>query len=747
MSIKTSKFIVTPLRGMDQRWEARPNHASYIQNMTWSDQDSWRSSYGYRKINPDIAVVGDDGTTILNVFEDGPILSSLYWFCQHGNALQWLVYENQRGHLRYFNGSTTDAVNGYGSWMYDVSGGLFDSTGSRNCLFEQSATFFTMYGSNLYMVNGIDAPIVFDGRKATRAGFSGKPSPPMVYITPKSMIAGEFKSGVGYTDSGNQYKYVVTFVNERGQESRFSNPSEKLEFATKVAVTTKNSVGAIVTFPATGSYRRLVTVHIPTGPPGTVARRIYRTQNMVSFSEEIGAGSGGVSSITTEKLREAQYGREFYYVTEIQDNVCKIYQDHISDVELGGLSISEDFGDFPRNATMLAVFKNTMFVAGEMNEELMYSRPMQPEVFPIDNVFNLSDNQTSLITGMYATGDSLVVFKYRAIYLVKGDPVNGFFAQTLTTDIGCICNESIREVPGVGLVFLANDGIYVLEGTYSTASQTKFFKLSQGLREIFKRVNTEFAHKFRSVINHSDREYWLSVCLDSDTSPNTIIKFSYEIGAWSIYTDMPNVGMVEVQDHRSYIYFAGDSVRSLNGGAHGLYVYGGSNTNNISSNVSKYTEEQLATIVKARTSIYETVNVNFNGIYENFAPARVQARVVGYGNTLDMQVFTNRDSDTKMATSATSTQSRPLEDQNFPLYGTALYGVGIYREHRPIVARFDFSTANKGPVSEIRLIFTSPFLFEIINYELEARLGQSRDVINLTEKFGGGSASKGGITR
>ena len=342
MSIKTSKFIVTPLRGMDQRWEARPNHASYIQNMTWSDQDSWRSSYGYRKINPDIAVVGDDGTTILNVFEDGPILSSLYWFCQHGNALQWLVYENQRGHLRYFNGSTTDAVNGYGSWMYDVSGNLFDGTGSRNCVDEQSATFFTMYGSNLYMVNGIDAPIVFDGRKATRAGFSGKPSPPMVSITPKSMVAGEFKSGVGYTDSGNQYKYVVTFVNERGQESRFSNPSEKLEFATKVAVTTKNSVGAIVTFPATGSYRRLVTVHIPTGPPGTVARRIYRTQNMVSFSEEIGAGSGGVSSITTEKLREAQYGREFYYVTEIQDNVCKIYQDHISDVELGGLSISED---------------------------------------------------------------------------------------------------------------------------------------------------------------------------------------------------------------------------------------------------------------------------------------------------------------------------------------------------------------------------------------------------------------------
>ena len=53
MSIKTSKFIVTPLRGMDERWEARPNHASYIQNMTWSDQDSWRSSQGYRRLVSD----------------------------------------------------------------------------------------------------------------------------------------------------------------------------------------------------------------------------------------------------------------------------------------------------------------------------------------------------------------------------------------------------------------------------------------------------------------------------------------------------------------------------------------------------------------------------------------------------------------------------------------------------------------------------------------------------------------------
>ena len=744
MSIKTTKFIVAPLRGMDQRWEARPNHASYIQNMTWSDQDSWRSSVGYRRLRKENRIITDEGVSFLNRMDADPIPSSLYWFSQHGNALQWLMYEDHQGNFRYFYGSSINGPMGsnYGtSNIYDASGVKIE----RNCLEEQSATYFTMYGSNLYMVNGIDAPIVFDGRKATRAGFSGKPIAPEAFFTPKGLIAGEFKTGVGYKDSNNQYKYVVTFVNERGQESRFSNPSGKLDFDTKAEIAIVNSIGTAGKFKEGGTYRRLITVNIPTGPPGTVARRIYRTQNMVSFFEEIGGSSGGVSTTTTEQLREAQYGREFYFVTEIQDNVCKVFQDQISDVELGSLSLDEDFGDFPRNATMLAVFKNTMFVAGEMNEELRYSRPMHPEVFPFDNVFNLSDNQTSLITGMYATGDSLVVFKHRAIYLVKGDPVTGFFAQTLTTDIGCICNESIREVPGVGLLFLANDGIYVLEGTYSTASRTKFFKLSQGLRNIFGRVNTQFAHKFRSVINHTDREYWLSVCLDSDISPNTLIKFSYEIGAWSVYTDMPNVGMIEVQDHRSYIYFAGNSSSVLSGGARGLYVYGGSNTNNIPTTATgpqasyNWSPSQIESVVKSRTSIYETVNINFNGNYENFSPARVQARVVSYGNSISMEVYTNRDSDTKMTTSATATQLRPLEDQDFPLYGTAVFdGSNVYREHRPIICRFDFSTANKGPVNEIRLIFTSPYLFEIINYELEARLGRSRDIINLTEKLGGG---------
>jgi len=306
---------------------------------------------------------------------------------------------------------------------------------------------------------------------------------------------------------------------------------------------------------------------------------------------------------------------------------------------------------------------------------------------------------------------------------VKGDPSNGFFGQTLSTDIGCIARHTIREVPGVGLVFMASDGIYVLEGTLSnTGTVTRFIKLSQPLRSVFDRINFEFADRFRSVIYHRDREYWCSVCMDGKTVPDTIIKFAYEIGAWSIYDLMQTAGMTEVQDHRGYLLFAGPN-SDADDGARGLYVYGGVNDKHKSGAVA---------------SVYETVNIAFNSVWESFSPARVQTRVVGYGNTVSMAVFVNREPAT-VATTASGAQKRALEDRLFPLYGTVVPDTGaVYKEHRPIIVRMDFSTMHKGPVNELKLRFTCSDEMEILSYELEGRVGRTRDVVNLSEKFGGG---------
>ena len=49
----------------------------------------------------------------------------------------------------------------------------------------------------------------------------------------------------------------------------------------------------------------------------------------------------------------------------------------------------------------------------------------------------------------------------------------------------------------------------------------------------------------------------------------------------------------------------------------------------------------------------------------------------------------------------------------------------------------DFSTMHKGPVSELKMRFTCSDEMEILSYDLEGRVGTTRDVVNLTEKMGG----------
>ena len=124
MAIRTSKFVVAPLRGIDQRWESKPNYAQEILNMTWNDQDSWRTSAGYDRISQDrppktetvvtpsnqdtdatdeikisSSTTPTKGTTTftqtstipVNTYDTNAAPNSLFMHTTHSNALQYLV--------------------------------------------------------------------------------------------------------------------------------------------------------------------------------------------------------------------------------------------------------------------------------------------------------------------------------------------------------------------------------------------------------------------------------------------------------------------------------------------------------------------------------------------------------------------------------------------------------------------------------------------------------------------------------
>ena len=746
MSIRTSKMRVAPLRGMDQRWQVNPTSASKIVDMTWSDQDSWVRAGGFSYIVRDYLPddwngIGDNTSftpqdvvtetsggdnvitqqTLQTAFTSSPTTNpyirsasrapinaysqeddspiSLHWFAQHNGGLQWLVYETSAGKLRYFNGSRAPVA----PWtdVYYIDGKAMDGTNYKRKVVSTpwEGTQFATFAARLYLVNGFNKPLVFDGRKASPAGYDISPDTPSADFANNGGIDRVAQSqllGVGYPNNGSTditstFRYRVSFINERGNESPLSQPIQ-----ISVTASRTNSV----------QTQSLITVEIPRGPEGTVARRIYRTQNARDVSGD---------------LRTKVFSEEFFFHSEIQDNVTDMFIDGLPDSALGSLVDDLDFGVFPQQSSMIALFKGRSFVAGENDNIVRYSRPNFPEMFPVDNQLDLSDTSGSRITALYATKNSLVAFKDRGIYLIKGDSTDGFFAQTLTRDIGCLAPSSIREVPGLGLMFLSSDGIYVLEGALeNTGTRTAVVKMSTPIRDLIRDINFSAVENCRSIIYHRDREYWLSVPIKGNQRATRTLKFSYEVGAWSYMEDMPIKDMTETEDHRGYLFFVSNEAAT--------------------KGIHHYNRGYLTKAGTALQTQYETSDIPFGSVYENFVPVRVQGRIIGYGNNdLEMNFTTNRELTQAYETNKTTQQKRPLEDKNISVYGTTAWGDGsVYAQHRPVYARFDINTMHKGPVNEVKISFTpTSGRIELLEFQMEARIGSRRDVINLTSKMGG----------
>lgn len=750
--MKTQSFTLARLRGVDLRYQVSSDSASDIQDMHWSLNDSWTSCGGFRPItnyNQNYTPWGDvvyrplisadylpaptpgggstGGTSSSGAVSLGPsfggadaqyiAIESLHWFAQHNGARQFMVWEDSDGKLVRFRGDTPSApyVN-----LIDRQTNEWD--GVERVRYVRTtpgpATQSVVWGGRIYMVNGQDEPIVYDGRVTGRAGYIQAPSPPSAELvfrdfseTDTSYWLGtrlrnqglgssqpfEASDGEGnYSDAKLcGYKYRVTFVNRRGQESPMSEPC------------------AVVSFECGDEGKtRFVQVTLPTGDAETVARRIYRTRDIYdAFGQPT----------------SRDYGFNFYFVKEVQDNITTVIEDGVSDGNLGSLADPEDFGPWPPQARFISTFKNTLFLAGMPNNQIRFSAPNMPEVFPLNNVFDISEGDGGEVTGIYPTRNALVIFKPRGIYLVKGDPLNGFYVQTLTKDIGCIAADSIAEVPGVGVVFLSESGIYVLEGALeNTGSATGITELSVPIRKWFDDLSDSALSGAVGIVYHKDREFWLCLPGLGETENTVVYVFHYSVGAWSRRFDVPVRCAVETKDHRGYLFFgSGDVVARP-----GIYVYTHSEIRRGSS-----WGNPVGQVVQP---LYQTSSLNFGNVYAGIQPAYVNIYAVARGSLgLSLNLNVNRELDQSLDEAKTREQ-RDLIQPELSFSSELLYVDDTkWGHYRPIPFRYDVSLMHESLVTELQLVMTAtkasnPHI-ELVGYDIEAKVGAQRDIRVLTD--------------
>ena len=754
-------------------------------------------------------------------------IKSIHWFAQHNGARQWLLFEEENAvynpntglvepsgttTLKAFDGSLSKPGAYYPTpddqkpsrtlvqYLSRYNTEPLAYTDSRHDGDLSISTQSQSFGGRIYLVNGYDEPLVFDGDHCERAGFADSPPAP-------SAAAGDVTSSLTFnfnTCDGTDYKndlrfgavegvdtaetlkplnigfwglhqnvtyfglgsysdaeiggggyffplsgddersaytadehwpnmlamkynfflgsqieprvcgwqYKVTYVNERGQESEAS-PSSSL-------ATIENGTGG-AKYAAHGKC--VIGVNLPIGPKECVARRIYRTKNCYS-------SNGNLSTRGRQKT--------FYFLDEVSDNMTKVYMDGHPDSALGSMLDSRDLGNFPPRTKYLAAFKNTMFAAGSDFNELHYSAPMMPEVFPKDNVISVGDDDGGPITGIKATKNALVVFKSRGIYLVKGSPGSGFVAQTLNKDIGCIAPNSIAEIPGLGLAFLSEKSVYLLEGALeNTGSITSVVNIGGEIPNFLERINHAAAVKACSSVYLRDKEYWIACPIDGSKENNICFIYHYEVGSWSVRHDFPINCMLSTKDHRGYLMMGSHNSSDPDRAGILVYTRGASTKGKRSLGFTKADVDASTgspplifdTVNVPIESIYETVSNDYSSVFQNFRPAHIMAYAVGYGdNGLDVDTRVNRSIDKIRTSKQTSEQQDPNE--RYPVYGSAAYGKDRWIAYRPTVLRYDVSTSHRGPVRELSISFASSNnnKIEIIGYDLEAKVGEQRRI-------------------
>lgn len=575
--MKVRELRVDVPAGMDTAYRPSPNGADLIEDMWWDAQGCWRQVGGYERIANTGGFLGAGS------------VESMFWFTQHNGARRYLVFERRAlgGDLElfYFDAAKQAAQ-------------PIDPTPRTYIPGPWQRTQYCAVGNWLWYLNGHEEPRRWGGtnRPVVRIGFSLPPPPPL--LSDSNGLFDRFgrvgaavitsyndreQRGVGDRPTATppdivttiwRYGYAITWVNDLGQES----PPSPIAYASGQNIQDHLN-------PAFGiNGRKTVMVTFPDGPAHVYGARLYRTRNLVTDNEFESDGARQVSLSVQEQVSIGQ----LYFHSEWATGRGFTLGDDKPDFELGAQLDPDRTGPLPRGVKYLAPYQGCMFLAGspEYPDRVWFSAPGLPEQFPAINYIDVGNRDSGEVTGLYPTQNALVVFKRRGTLIIEGDPSRGFTAKTLSPDVGCSSPNAMAEAPGLGLVFVSESGVFLIEGV-SRERETRparITRISTSIQRVWDaRVNTRALMSAQGVLFRRQREIWLQVPADGAGSNGDFLGlvYHYETGAWSIRPAWPINCFTESKDERGYLFFGARNDR-------GVYAYSRGRDKGGVSVVAKY---------------------------------------------------------------------------------------------------------------------------------------------------------------
>jgi len=521
------KTNTTPERiagGVDQRWSAKEETATAIVNMRVDDTGfGWVNDRGW-----ELALKPNANHTLAAQTEIANNKSRIYVWERHRGSEVYSIFKTQDGELKYYHANT-----------YGMASAVFPHTHPLNTTprsmpkSDDPDEQYTPFGRFLTIINGKDEMIKFWGReKVMPFGFTS-PTPPPTLVGPdpeyfvgqcdeqadpptstypsvrEGLIAVSFPSqevpaGLGLhitDDKTNNYRYRISFISDTGSESPLSTDAQ-------VAWTNNTPSG-------NRTYAVFIDT-LPIGPPGTVARRIYRTKSLGD-------------------LRNDAKDQEFYLITQINDNCTLNYLDVVPD-DLLTIVAPSTFAStvISTSYRYSANWNNRMWLAGGQGTDtrIIYSEAGLPEQFGEFSYFDVGNRAGGAITQIFPYYDNLIVFREKAIDVIR-ESGGSFVCTRLSNDVGTTASNTVTNVEGLGLFFLSYDSVYLFSGGTLGGSQITLNRISDQIDTELKRISKSSLAKASAAYSHKEKEWWCYYPVDGNTNNSRSIVFHTVGGVWS----------------------------------------------------------------------------------------------------------------------------------------------------------------------------------------------------------------------
>lgn len=490
--------------GVDQRYFPGPNAAELVRNYRYDPNGGWRNDRGWEPLIPYPSPFVLTLSQITDLYQPCRFLTVVQ---RHQGSEEYYLQE-RGGNLFYEFGNQGTATTNKIILDKDRNIPRSDDPGTQA----------VPYGRFVALLNGYDNMLKFWGReRTTQFGFYQTPPAPTIiemqmdYNTSEtnppngdpinnelSGIALQFPAksplGLGSPTGGaiNTYSYRQTYVTDTGSESPLSPIS---------SVSWTIPDGDSDSAKANQRKYGVMLVGLDPGPDGTVARRIYRTKNKKDGIE----GNGDI----------------FYFVAQIDENNSTSYIDVTPDNQLTIQAPSiTDSVTISTTYKYGASWNGCFWLAGGESTptRIIYSVQGLPEQFPGFNFFDVGVRDGGHITALYPYYDVLLVFRERSIDAIFTNSTgDGFTCTTIKKDCGTTATNTIKLIPGYGIMFLNKDGFWMIKGGMRGGAELSVSSMSQTIEKEMGSLSKNALQRASAAYSDREKEYWCIYPVDGDT--------------------------------------------------------------------------------------------------------------------------------------------------------------------------------------------------------------------------------------